>query len=74
MEVSSLVRVLAWLLIRINIVAVEVTIPRRHARPQVTLMFLRTNALVLIVMLMMTRAALSLALVDLAMPSPSVLK
>jgi hypothetical protein len=73
MEVSLLVRVLAWLSIPINIVAVEVTIPRRHAHPQITQMFLRINALVLIVMLMMTRAALSLVTVDLAMPSPSVL-
>jgi hypothetical protein len=73
MEVSLLVRVLAWLSILINIVAAEVTIPRRHAHPQITLMFLRTHALVLILMLMMTRAALSLVTVDLAMPSPSVL-
>jgi hypothetical protein len=73
MGVLLLVRVLAWLLIPINIVVVEVSIPQRHAHPQIIPIFLRANALLLIVMLMMTRAALSLALVDLAMPSPSVL-
>jgi hypothetical protein len=58
---------------KINIVAVESTIPKKNVHPQSTLPFSRINALVLIVMLMMIRAALLHALQDPTMPSPFVL-
>jgi hypothetical protein len=59
---------------KINIVAVESTIPKKNVHPQSTQPFSRINALVLIVMLTMIRAALLHALQDPTMPSHFVLQ
>ena len=74
MATSSLARVLARLLRKIDIAALDLTTPQKHVHLRTTLRFSRSSVPMLIPTLTMIRAALSLAPTGLIMPSHSALE